>query len=162
MIDSSETPESLRERWKSGIWKDALDAILAEAARTTRSISAEFLESLELPRFEGRLDLRGVNFYEPLDPPTGGHDKMPFRLIGGEYKDVDFSHTCKNFYVSETKFNNCLFCHSTLESCWFYGCFVLNCSFIHASMSWFSASGRTHFVNSIFDYTRIRHDASIY
>lgn len=160
--DTSETPESLRERWKSGIWKVALDAILAEAARTTRTISAEFLKSLNLPEFQGRLDFRGVTFYEPLDPPIGGHDKSHFRLAGSEYKDMDFSLADMNFYVGDTSITNCLFRESKLITLRIWKCTISQCDFSRAFMPWFSAGMGTQFVHSIFDHTIIRHHAEIY
>jgi hypothetical protein len=162
MIAPSETPESLRERWKSGIWKKALDAILAEATRTTRTINSAFLESLNLPKFEGRLDLRGISFYEPIDSKIYGRDKCPFRLYGEGYKNIDFSYATVHFYVSATSITNCWFHEATLESCWFNDSTIFSCDFSHAFMPWFSASRETRFVRSIFDHTKIRHDARIY
>jgi uncharacterized protein YjbI with pentapeptide repeats len=162
MIDPPETPDSLRERWKSGIWKEALDAILAEAARTTRSISAEFLGSLSFPHNQGRLDLRGIPFYEPLDPKIYGYDKCPLRLCGDEYKNMDLSYATVRFYVGGTRITNCSFCKSTLESCTLSDCTISNCDFSHAFMPWLSIGKGACFVHTCFDHTKIRHDASIY
>jgi len=162
MIDSPETPESLRERWKTGIWKEALDAILAEAGSTTRKISAEFLRSLNTPEFAGRLDLRGIPFFEPLDPLAYGHDKCPLRLYGAEYRDIDFSHAVMRFHLDDTKLTNCLFLASTLESCSFWRSEIKSCLFSHSFMPWLSVSGGTNISHSFFDNTIIRHDASIF
>lgn len=162
MNDPSETPESLRQRWLSGTWKNALDAIFAEAAQTTRRISAGFLRSLNLPDFDGRLDLRGINFFVPLDPLIHGNDKSPLRLHGINFRDIDFSHAVMRFSAGETKLSNVLFCGAILEDFNTWDCVISTCDFSHAFMPWFSASRGTIFTNSKFDYTRIRHHASIH
>ena len=161
MMKPLETPESLRERWKSGIWKETLDAILAEAARTTRKISAEFLRSLNIPECEARLDLRGIPFFEPLDPRAHGHDKCPLRLYGDEYRDIDFSHAIMRFYLGNTKLTNLLFCDAILENCDIWDCEISRCSFNNAFMPWLGIARGTRIVNSVFDHSKIRHYAIV-
>lgn len=157
----AETPEHLTTRWQSGIWKDALNAILREAAQTTRRISAGFLRSLPLPQIDGRLDLRGVPFYEPIHPPIGGHDKGTFRLFGEEYRDIDFSYATMRFYSGDTKLTNSLFIGATLESCDFWNSDISFCMFNQAYMPWLGISRGTTILKSAFDHSKVLHYGSI-
>jgi uncharacterized protein YjbI with pentapeptide repeats len=161
MIDPPDTPEALRERWKSGIWKVALDAILEEAARTMRSISAKFLKSLDLPKFEGRLDLRGVSFYEPYNLTRTSEAKGSFLLSGEDYLDLDFSHAVMRFSLSDSKLFNINFSNTMLEYCEYSDCTVDRCDFKRAFMPWFQVNRGAIFKRSIFDYSKIRHYACI-
>lgn len=156
-----EPSDGLRMRWKSGIWNKALTAILLEAERATRIISADFLKSLGLPIFEGRLDLRGIPFYEVLDPPIGGHDRFHIQLAGAEYKDLDFSYADVNAYAGDTRITNCLFIQSTLTNFRNWNCVFMQCDFSRAFMPWFSATKGSRFIQSVFDDTKIRHHAEI-
>jgi uncharacterized protein YjbI with pentapeptide repeats len=157
-----EISDDLRMRWKSGFWKEKLDAILVESARTTHVISAEFLWSLNTPQFEGRLDLRGIPFFEPIDPPMGGHDKFHLRLRGSEYKNMDFSHADMKVYVGDTTIKNCLFRESNMVPFRIWECQISQCDFSRAFMPWFEAGRGTQIVESVFDHSKIRHHASAF
>jgi uncharacterized protein YjbI with pentapeptide repeats len=157
-----ETPDTLRERWKSGIWKEALDAILAEAKRAKHRISAKFLNSLALPRFDSRLDLRGAPFYEPIDPPIRGADKRSFGFADDTYDRIDLSHALISFYVYDAKLNDCCFNGAAMTSCRFGSSHLLGCNFTGAVMPWLAIETNTVVTRCNFDYSKIRHDACVY
>lgn len=161
MEEYDQTPDALKERWSSGIWVDALRKIHEQASKATRLITFEFIANLNLPLFDGRLDLRGIPFFAPIEPPIRGADKSPLRFKGENLNRIDFSFSHIYVYVSDSAFRDCLFNGATLESSVIDDSNFLECSFCGAKFLWLSISGSSTIESCSFNRSQARHTSEI-
>ena len=162
MNKSSETLEQLKDRWNSGIWLKALNAI-REKMDTGRPyrISKNFFNSLGLPQINGRLDFRGSPFYVPLSPPIMGRTMTPIKFISNDIADIDFSWSHMQFYMIDMQIENCVFMETQMDSCDFLRCKVTNSHFDNARLKASSFVERSIFSGCVFNGTKIRYSGVI-